>query len=302
MRSRVAAAREVTRVMLHAVGELGGEPVPGAVVRLDRGGRPTRGRRGPCRAGRSLAAGRPGSRWPGTPRRRSRTARTPPVLGAVAVFRVTPSPVSGSLSQPRSDSGRNVPTTTSVIGSETLPGPLAPARRTSSPSARPSSRAAASWTVVSGGPGGALGPPARDQLGPGREARSRRRGSRPEPPVPTRSRIGEVSTTVTSGSSGAEDLAELVRRGLAHLHEVVVAQPDQERVDVDVLRLAGLQLPGEGPVVGRPEEQCTHAEQGRRDRDECDHGGDEAVLPESTPQDQAQHVGVVSPRRARRRW
>ena len=29
----------------------------------------------------------------------------------------TPAPVSGSLSHPRSDSGRNVPTTTSVIGS-----------------------------------------------------------------------------------------------------------------------------------------------------------------------------------------
>ena len=67
-------------------------------------------------------------------------------------------------------------------------------------------------------------------------------------------------------------------------------------------RLAGLQLAGEGPVLGRPEEQRTHAEQGRRDGDERDHGCDQPVLPEGTPQDQAQHVGAVTPRRDRRRW
>ena len=67
-------------------------------------------------------------------------------------------------------------------------------------------------------------------------------------------------------------------------------------------RLAGLQLAGEGLVVGRPEEQRAHAEQGRRDGDERDHGGDQAVLPEGAPDDQAQHVGAVTPRRDRRRW
>ena len=99
-----------------------------------------------------------------------------------------------------------------------------------------------------------------------------------------------------------QDVTELVRRGLAHLDEVVALHRDHERVDVEGLRLAGLQLAREGPVVGRPEEQRAHAEQGRRDGDERDHGGDQSVLPEGTPHDQAQHVGAVTPRLARRRW
>ena len=306
MRSRVSGRREVTRVSVTRSARSAASWSPAPSYASAAAITDSRSARVPCRAGPSPAAVRPATRWPGTPRRRPRTVRTPPRSRSSLVLRVhavageqVALPAEVRQRAERADDHQRDRVVEAL--EPAVPAQADPVAERETEQARRGlvhrrlRRPGELPSVLSGH----------------RPESSSLRGASPSPaeryptaesPWLRRSRIGEVSTTVISGSSGprtSRSWSAAVSRTSTRSSLLTVTTNASMSKSSGWLGCSSRAKAWSsvGPrssahTPSRVAATVTSATTAATSR----------YCPRARRSDQAQHVGAVTPRRARRRW